>query len=46
MALYLSLPEFKAACPAGALLGLDIGTKTIGVAASDGRPKQLRILHA
>ena len=27
--------EFAKACPAGALLGLDLGTKTIGVAVSD-----------
>lgn len=35
MAHFLSAIEFKTACPAGALLGLDVGTKTIGVAASD-----------
>jgi putative Holliday junction resolvase len=29
------IAAFLAACPAGALLGLDVGTKTIGVAASD-----------
>jgi len=27
---------FRDACPAGALMGLDLGTKTIGVAVSDG----------
>ena len=30
-----NVSEFQAASPAGALLGLDLGTKTIGVAVSD-----------
>lgn len=30
------LAAFVALCPEGVLLGLDVGTKTIGVAASDG----------
>ena len=36
MAVFDPFDDFAAACPAGVLLGLDFGEKTIGVAVSDG----------
>lgn len=35
MSVYETMEEFQSDTPAGALMGLDLGTKTIGVAVSD-----------